>query len=251
MILFHSIQGEGATVVFLHGFLESSTMWNYLPLRDLPMRCIFIDLPGHGNSIVPEGSGHPSIEAMANSVIETLEKIGVGEYHLVGHSMGAYVGLSVKERQKGCRKFLFLNSNCWSDDENKRRDRERVARFAFTSKHIFIREAIPNLFSDKEKYALEINQLIEEAKTISPEAIAYSALAMRDRKDYTDLVKSQPSDFMFIHGDLDQLVSSEQLKRRLENPARIKIIPNSGHMTHIENPSVVIENMKTFFLEET
>lgn len=243
MGLHFSVEGEGQNVVFLHGFLESSTMWRSLLLNNLPFRCIFIDLPGHGSSPMIESDDAPSMEAMALKVIEVLEALKISDFNLVGHSMGAYVGLVVKEKMKGCQKLVFLNSNCWTDDENKRRDRERIAKFAFTSKDIFIREAIPNLFADKVKSAVYINHLIEEAKQISPDAIAYSALAMSTRKDYSNEVKNNPSNYLFLHGDLDKLVSTELLLARLEDEKLVRIISNSGHMTHVENPNAVLETL--------
>ena len=49
-MLSYSVKGSGPAWVFLHGFLESSSMWESLPLDDLPIQQIKIDLPGHGKS---------------------------------------------------------------------------------------------------------------------------------------------------------------------------------------------------------
>jgi pimeloyl-ACP methyl ester carboxylesterase len=61
--------GEGKTLVFLHGFLESSTMWDHLPLQELNVHCIFIDLPGHGQSPLNDLAEIPSIRFMADEVL--------------------------------------------------------------------------------------------------------------------------------------------------------------------------------------
>lgn len=225
--------GEGKTLVFLHGFLESTTMWDYLPLKELNVRCILIDLPGHGQSPLTDTAEIPSIRFMAQQVLEILQDLKITEFTLLGHSLGAYVGLELCHLAP-CQKLILLNSNCWSDDEQKRRDRLRVADLVYSAKKHFIREAIPGLFGRPNDFRKEIKLLIEEANHMSTDAIAYAALAMRERSDYTEEVLANPSKYVFIHGELDTLVSSKQMKLRLPG-MRVHFLLNAGHMSHIES----------------
>jgi pimeloyl-ACP methyl ester carboxylesterase len=234
--------GEGKTLVFLHGFLESSTMWDYIPLEELNAHCLLIDLPGHGQSPLNDSAEIPSIRFMADEVSRVLQREKVEEFSIIGHSLGAYVGLELAQLS-GCQKLILLNSNCWTDDEQKRRDRLRVAELVFKAKKHFIREAIPRLFARPNDFQKEIKQLIEEANHMSADAIAYAALAMRERLDYTEEVLANPSKYVFIHGELDTLVSSEQLKLRLPG-MRVHFLPNAGHMSHIESRDEVILLLK-------
>jgi pimeloyl-ACP methyl ester carboxylesterase len=241
MLHYQSV-GEGKTVVFLHGFLESSTMWDYLLLKELNVRCILIDLPGHGQSPSTDTAEIPSIRFMAQQVLEVLKELKITEFTLVGHSLGAYVGLELCHLAP-CQKLILLNSNCWSDDEQKRRDRLRVAEIVFKAKKHFIREAIPGLFGRPNDFQAEIKQLIAETNLMSADAIAYAALAMRERLDYTEEVLANPSKYVFIHGELDTLVSSEQLLLRLPGMS-VHFLPNAGHMSHIESSDEVIVLLK-------
>jgi len=231
--------GEGKILVFLHGFLESSTMWDYLPLQELNAQCIFIDLPGHGQSPLNDSAEIPSIRYMADEVLQVLNALEVNEFTVIGHSLGAYVGLELA-RLPSCQKLIFLNSNCWSDDEQKRRDRLRVAELVYSAKKHFIREAIPGLFGRPTDFQNEINELIKEANHMSPDAIAYAALAMRERTDYTLEVVANPSRYVFIHGEMDTLVSTETLQKRLPG-ITIHLLTNAGHMSHIESSGRVLE----------
>jgi pimeloyl-ACP methyl ester carboxylesterase len=234
--------GEGQTLVFLHGFLESGTMWSYIPLNELHTRCVLIDLPGHGQSPLTDTAEIPSIRFMAQQVLEVLKELKITQFTLVGHSLGAYVGLELCQLAP-CQKLILLNSNCWSDDEQKRRDRLRVADLVYSAKKHFIREAIPGLFGLPNDFQAEINQLIDEANHISADAIAYAALAMRERVDYTEEVLANSSKYVFIHGELDTLVSSEQLLLRVPG-MRVHFLPNAGHMSHIESSDEVILLLK-------
>lgn len=208
-------------------------MWDYLPLKELNVRCILIDLPGHGQSPLTDTAEIPSIRFMAQQVLEILQDLKITEFTLLGHSLGAYVGLELCHLAP-CQKLILLNSNCWSDDEQKRRDRLRVADLVYSAKKHFIREAIPGLFGRPNDFRKEIKLLIEEANHMSTDAIAYAALAMRERSDYTEEVLANPSKYVFIHGELDTLVSSKQMKLRLPG-MRVHFLLNAGHMSHIES----------------
>jgi pimeloyl-ACP methyl ester carboxylesterase len=227
--LHYTVRGEGPAWVFLHGFLESSTMWDYLNLDNLPIQQICIDLPGHGWSF--ELLKTPSIELMALEVQRVLDHLAISSFSVVGHSMGAYVGLELS-KMKGFEHLVLLNSNCWSDSEQKKQDRLRVANFVHQAKSHFIREAIPNLFSNPQEQDQVIEALIKDANCMTPEAIAFAALAMRERTDFADFVNAHPENFTFIHGKLDRLVSVEELQQKVPN-GNIHFL-NCGHMAHIE-----------------
>lgn len=148
-MLHYQIQGEGPVWVFLHGFLESSSMWEALPLSELPITTLFIDLPGHGKSELL--AQNPSIRSMANEVDKVLVYLDIQNFTIVGHSMGAYVGIELSQHT-GFQKLILLNSNCWSDSEQKKQDRLRVATLVQKAKSHFVREAIPNLFSNPDSH---------------------------------------------------------------------------------------------------
>lgn len=118
-MLHFTVEGEGKTLVFLHGFLESSTMWSYLDLNELPAQRIFIDLPGHGKSELTDTSEWPSIDFMTDEVMNVLTKLRIESYNVIGHSMGGYIGLLLKEKDNRCEKVILMNSNFWADSEKK------------------------------------------------------------------------------------------------------------------------------------
>jgi pimeloyl-ACP methyl ester carboxylesterase len=238
-MLHYQIQGEGPVWVFLHGFLESSSMWKALPLSDLQITTVFIDLPGHGKSELLDPN--PSMQAMAQEVQKVLVHLDIQKFTIVGHSMGAYVGLELSQNA-GFQKLILLNSNCWSDSEQKKQDRLRVAAIVQKAKYHFVREAIPNLFSNPESHLHFIEALMKEANLMSPEAIAFAALAMRERTDFTEFVNAHPEQFIFIHGKLDRLVSVEELEAKIIGPS-IHLL-DCGHMAHIEAKEEVIKILK-------
>ncbi len=226
-------KGKGKTIVLLHGFLESHKMWE--PLRlDTHFRIIAIDLPGHGQS-----KHAPTIENMkqiALVVLRTLEENDILEFDLIGHSLGGYVALELFESMKQKGKLILLNSNYWQDDEKKQADRLRVANLALKNKKLFIREAIPGLFSRPEKHQLAIETLIQEAFEIPAEHIASSAIAMRNRQDKLKIMLENSEKISILQGETDKLCPLERIEIDVAwSGIPITIIPNAGHMSHLEN----------------
>jgi pyruvate dehydrogenase E2 component (dihydrolipoamide acetyltransferase) len=86
-------RGEGAPIVFLHGFGADLNGWR--PVQRLlagTQPALAIDLPGHGLSPLGEEA---SFEALVKAARAVLAKEGVGAAHLVGHSLGGAVAAAL------------------------------------------------------------------------------------------------------------------------------------------------------------
>jgi pimeloyl-ACP methyl ester carboxylesterase len=245
-MLYSRVFGSGPAIVFIHGFLESAEMWKALPLATLKHQCIFIDLPGHGNSPLENMPDKPSVAWLADQVISTLDQLGINSFSIVGHSMGGYVALEVKRLMPGCRKVVLLNSNFWEDGEQKKIDRVRVASLVMKAKNLFIQEAIPHLFHDIVKHEEVILSLASEARKMEASAIAFSSLAMRNRTDFSAHILENPLDYLFIHGVLDRLIEVEEYRQKTAAfPEQLYLIDRAGHMSPWENPSEVMKGIRS------
>lgn len=78
-------------VLFVHGAGMDRTVWSQQTrwLAHHGARAVAVDLPGHGFS---EGPALSSIAELANWIASTAEALG-DPVHVVGHSMGAFIGL--------------------------------------------------------------------------------------------------------------------------------------------------------------
>ena len=243
----YRVFGNGYPVVFLHGFLESTTMWSFLALEKAAFQSILIDLPGHGNSGLNDTNESPSMKYMAEEVAKLLEELNIEQYHVVGHSMGGYVAIEIKELDPKCKKVVLLNSNFWEDPVEKKKDRVRIADIVLKAKDLFINEAIPGLFYLHNRKDSAVIELIKEAKKMEAVSIAYASLAMRNRKDKSTLVKENPTDFLILHGKHDPIISTEKWENELkEIPVSYEIIEDAGHMSHIENPTKILKSIIDF-----
>ncbi len=232
----NNVSSSEVPLVVLHGFLESSTMWECVSFpKEYPI--VFIDLPGHGKSNYSELICE-SIEEMANLVIEVLDELKLPQFHIVGHSMGGYVGLEIKINDPRARKLMLLNSNFWSDSPQKVKDRIRVAEIVQTNQSHFVYEVIPNLFLNPHEFDNEVKTLISEALEMSSEAIGKTSIAMSKRRDYTDFVREHSAEFTCIQGVEDSIVPVKKMRRSLKGTdANYIELEGVGHMVHFEAPA--------------
>lgn len=235
-MLHYSVCGEGPTLVLVHGFLESITMWNdYLPKLSQRFKVITIDLPGHGKSSIDKDE---TIASMAEKLKSLLDKESVSDYVLVGHSMGSYVGAELCKIDQRVRHLILLNSHLDEDTDDKKRMRTKVADFVLQHYAIFVRESVPGLFYSKNipQNQAKIDAAIDEALTLNPSAISTCTKAMRDRKSNLEWAKTTSTPITFITGDQDGIMPLEMIKAQhsILEKSELIVLKNCGHMAHIE-----------------
>ncbi len=82
--------GSGPAVLLLHGFAETSRMWNpILPVLTEKFTVIAPDLPGIGGSSIP--SGGMDMKTAAIQIHDLVRSLGVTKARVVGHDIGLMV----------------------------------------------------------------------------------------------------------------------------------------------------------------
>ena len=92
---FARLGGRGPPLLLLHGYAQTNVMWHKVaPLLSPRFTLVIADLPGYGWSAVPEsGPDHAPYtkRAMANAMIEMMERLGFARFRLAGHDRGGRV----------------------------------------------------------------------------------------------------------------------------------------------------------------
>lgn len=85
--------GVGVPILLIHGIGSSADTWGDIPNRLVAAGypVIAVDLPGHGES--SRGPGDYSLGAMASSLRDLIDLLGVVRVHLVGHSLGGGISM--------------------------------------------------------------------------------------------------------------------------------------------------------------
>ena len=108
MELFYRERGEGEPVVLLHGLFGSSDNVGGIA-RNLEedFRVISFDLRNHGRSPHTDTMSYPE---MAADVVAMLDRIGVEQFFLFGHSMGGKVAMQLTlDNPKRVKKLIVAD----------------------------------------------------------------------------------------------------------------------------------------------
>ena len=230
-------QGKGNAVILLHGFLENSTMWNYLaPVLTQKNRVIYIDLLGHGQTDCL-GYVH-TMEDMADAVHHVISELKIRKAVVIGHSMGGYVALAFAELYPEMMKGLvLLNSTSRADSDERITNRTRAIK-AVKQKYVAaVRMSISNLFSEenREKMISQIEWVREEALQTPLQGIIAAQEGMKLRKDREVILHFATYPILLILGKKDPVLNYEENAGQIEGTDVKLVTFNDGHMSHIEN----------------
>lgn len=137
--VYYKSEGEGPTVVLLHGFAETSSIWD-AQIASLKNHCRIIapDLPGSGKSAMlkPDDT---SIADFAECVHALLLHEQVNACIMLGHSMGGYITLAYAlAHAELLRGYGFVHSTAYADNEEKKQPGKRASTaFANTDHKLF------------------------------------------------------------------------------------------------------------------
>ncbi|CAO3432832.1 alpha/beta fold hydrolase [Azospirillum doebereinerae] len=86
-----SVGSGGIPVLLLHGFAGDRLTWQFnLSALAADRRVLAVDLPGHGGSTLDVGDGR--VLSFAPWLVRFADALEMPRFHVVGHSMGGYVG---------------------------------------------------------------------------------------------------------------------------------------------------------------
>jgi pimeloyl-ACP methyl ester carboxylesterase len=244
----YSVSGEGNAVVFLHGFLETSTMWQpFVDVFSKTHKVITIDLLGHGKT--PCLGYIHTMEEMAETVFAVIKELRLRKLHLIGHSMGGYVALAFAEMYPDYVKGLCLvNSTSRADSDERKANRDRAIKAVKHNHKQFIRIAVSNLFRPKNRkiFSEQVKEAKKEALTTSLQGIVAALEGMKIREDREVLLHFSPYKKLIIVGKHDPILNFDDVMDQTKNAeVDVDIFPD-GHMSHIENKEDLLFSLQRF-----
>ena len=242
-------EGNGKNIVLLlHGFGEDATIWQQqIDFLQKKYRVIAPNLAGTNNSNLIDKS-IITIEDYAiwvNQLLENLLPTINQKITILGHSMGGYITLAfAKLFPQKLNGFGLIHSTAFADSEEKKQVRLRCIDAMETyGGYAFLKNTIPNLFSNyfKENNFNQVENLIENSKTISNTALKQYYTAMMNRENTTIVLQNTTVPVLFIIGKEDVATPMQDVLQQchLPNQSFIQILENVGHIGMLEAPEKV------------
>lgn len=93
------LENSGEPVILLHGFPETSYMWEgiLISLASRGYRCLAPDQRGYSPGARPKDINSYRINEIASDVVALADAVGFQKFHLVGHDWGSGCGWTVVE----------------------------------------------------------------------------------------------------------------------------------------------------------
>lgn len=241
--IYYTLSGEGPHLVLLHGFLESSSIWDGM-LASLEERytVLTIDLPGHGKS---EGLADVHTMALFATVVHSLLRaLEIYRATFLGHSMGGYVALAMADLYPHTvNRLLLLNSTPAADSKERKQNRKRALKVLAQNPTAFVRMAIANLFTPEAqaRHSATIAQLQQEALRFPVEGIQAAIRGMIVRPDRSDVLRKFAKNALLLAGTNDLIVPIADLRTVSETTGAPVRELEGGHMGWCENSSKIEE----------
>lgn len=248
----YSKEGNGPAVILVHGFPESSAIWDDFS-KELAKEFTVIspDLPGHGASGLPKGLS--SVEEYADAVHTVAQYAGVKKCTLIGHSMGGYITMAFAKKFKEenlLNGIGLFHSTVFADSDEKKVNRNRAIEVVKNDRTGFIADLVPGLFAKENvaRFSDEIGALKKIAQQCTQESLIGSLSAMRDRSDSSDFAKETEVPFLFIMGKKDNSVPFDKNFPMLSFPKKsfALLLENVAHMGFIEARAETLFEIQSF-----
>ncbi len=232
--------GEGPVVVLLHGYGSAIESWHaIIPALKANHRVIAVDLKGFGWSSRPPGDYSPP--AHAALLWHLLDKRGVTDVALVGHSWGASVALAMTlARPARVRRIALFSAYVYEAQIPSffHWARTSVGEMLFALYYRErVEERLPLAFADNRFVTALLVDRTESALERPGTVAAALATARGQRysaieKRYRSIVK--PVLLLWGRDDIvTPLNFGERLAEDLPN-ARLEVLPRCGHIPMIE-----------------
>ena len=234
-------RGSGPSVVLLHGYPFSRSMWRE-QVEELKQthRVVIPDLRGHGESAVTPAPA--TMQDMALDVAAILEKLNISRATVAGFSMGGYVALAFYRLfPLRVRSLVLADTRAQADTEEGKQNRAVQAEKALKEGMEGIADALlPKLLAPETvaKRPDIVKRVREMMVKTEPEGAAAALQGMAQRQDQTAFLSRIISPTLIIVGREDSLapLADAEIMHREIGGSRLVIIEGAGHVSNIERP---------------
>lgn len=226
---------DGEPVILIHGFGGDLNNWlfNHEALAS-NHEVYALDLPGHGESVKDVGEG--SLDTLASTVLAFMKTLGIEAAHLIGHSMGGAVCLSLADRApERVLSLVLISSAGLGPNING----DYIDNFVEALDRRSLKPLMTELFADKSLVTRQLVEDILKYKRLEGVTDALRILAVNMFADghqqmtYEQVPGSLGKPVLVIWGAEDRVIPASHAPRA-EGQVRVEILAGQGHMVQME-----------------
>lgn len=241
-----SVEGGGFPLVLLHAFPFCHTLFD--DQRPLAATSLLVrpDLRGFGRS---PGSATATMEEMAADVLALLDRLKLERVVVGGVSMGGYVALALTRMDPSrVAGLVLMDTQALADDQAAKDGRELTARRVEQEGTAFLVEALLGRLLSPACPAAVRAEVGRRMRAESPAAVAAALRGMAVREDSRDVLHRFGGKALVMVGEQDVVTPREYAQQMadLVPGTELCVVPGSGHLPNVEQPTMVIEALSRF-----
>ncbi len=214
--------GRGRPIVFLHDWVGSWRYWiSAMQVASTSFRAYAVDLFGFGDTA--RDAMRYGLDKQSALIYRFLEEMGIGRVALVGHGLGALVGMMfIKQWPKSVDRFMAINCPLDYEAVNARMKTANM-------------NELVEWLSTRTPEAL--SALADASKT-DPLAVSASMAGLQANTLFAD-IRGLGVPSLLVYGPNDPAIVMPSQERTDSLPLHMHQInlENSGHFPMIDNPS--------------
>jgi sigma-B regulation protein RsbQ len=253
------VSGNGSTtMVFIHGFGCDQNMWRLLaPSFQSRFRTVLFDLVGSGLSDLSayDYSKYGDLDGYVSDLLEVIEETGKGPVIVVGHSVGATIGLlaSIKSPETFIAQIMVGPSPCYINEGDyiggfNRSDVDDLLAAMERNYLGWSSTMAPVIMGAPDQPALG-DELTNSFCRTQPD-IARQFASVTFLSDHrTDVEKSStPALILQCSDDIIAPMSVGKYMHETMQKSTLRVIENVGHCPHLSAPHASVDAMEEFLI---
>jgi 3-oxoadipate enol-lactonase len=239
--IYHEAHGDGPPIVFVHGLGATSNVWHaQRTTLSKYYRVITYDRSGSGRS--QRAPGGYSIGAWADELAGLLDHLAVASAVVVGHSLGSMVAQRFAGRHADrARGLILAGGEAMLGPEARQVLTDRARAIEANGLSVVVDGWLTAVLSAATREANPALAGLTREMFLANDARTYAlhCLALRDGDVRSDQRHIRCPTLLTV-GDQDLVTPlswQRQIAAAISN-SRIRIIPNTAHMTMLEAPAV-------------
>jgi len=243
-------------MVFCHGFGCAQDLWRFVaPAFEADHRVILYDHVGSGHSDLSAFSPkrYATLKAYAQDLVEIASHLNVWGGILVGHSVGATIGILADRLQPGLFDKLVLigpSARYINDGDYvggfERADIEGLLDTLASNYRGWSRHMAPVIMGRPDRPQLGEELTASFCRTDPNAAESFArATFLADNRDDLKHVQAEALILQCADDPIAPMAVGEYVQRHIPG-SKLVVIPTSGHCPHMSEPEAVIQAMRVF-----
>lgn len=220
-IVHYEVLGRGRPVIFLHSWVGSWKYWiSSMQVTSTSYRAYALDLWGFGDTA--HNVLKYSLDEQVKLLDDFLNKLGIGKIALVGHGLGALVGMNFASRfPQSVDRLMAVNCPLGYDAVSPRLKVDSPSPVELTD---WLSSRTP-----------EANTALSDSAKADPKAIAASMVGLQADNLYSSFRNlGSPIPCLLVYGEKDQAISPPGETVSLSSMTHPVFLENSGHFPMID-----------------